>query len=126
MARGDPTGSGGSLLTGRRIHRRRFLAGAGAVGAGAALSGILPGAARAGALGRKKQVRVYKLSTYGMHVCQACKLHGVHKFFRTRHVRRAHDGCNCRIVHQKIPDTQWVQFFVRKNGSLRKAWDDRW
>ena len=97
------------------------------MGAGAALSGLLPGAARAGALHRAKQVRVYKLSTYGMKVCQACKLQGVHKRFRTRHsVRRAHPGCNCRIVKQRIPDTQWVQFFVRKNGSLRKVWDDRW
>ena len=96
------------------------------MGAGAALSGVLPGAARAGALGWKKLGRVYKLSTHNLHACQACRLHGFHRFFRTRHVQRAHPGCNCRIVRQRIPDAQWIQFFVRKNGSLRKAWDDRW
>jgi len=61
-----------------------------------------------------------------MQACQACKAHGNHKLFRTRHVRRAHPGCNCRIVKVKIPDTQWVKSFVRRNGTLRKVWDDRW
>jgi len=126
MTRGDPAVPGGSVRPAPRFERRRFIAGAGAVGAGAALSGVLPGVARAATRPKSKQVRVYKLSTYKMHACQACKAHGAHKLFRTRHVRRAHLGCNCRIVKVKIPDTQWVKSFVRRNGTLRKVWDDRW
>jgi hypothetical protein len=126
MTRGDPAVTGGIDRPAPRFGRRKFLVRASAVGAGAALSGVLPGAARASITPSTKLVRVYKLSTYKMQVCQACKGHGAHKLFRTRHVRRAHAGCNCRVVKVKIPDTQWVDSFVRKNGTLRKVWDDRW
>ena len=114
------------MIPARGFERRRFLVGAGAVGAGAALSGVLPGVAWAGAKPPAKRVRVYKLSTYNMNVCNACKGQGAHKLFRTRRVRRAHLGCNCRIVKVKISARRWKRYFVQKDGSLRSVWDDRW
>jgi hypothetical protein len=60
-----------------------------------------------------------------MDVCQACKGTGAHKYFRTRHVLRAHPGCNCRILTQPISQRTWNKYFVRKNGTLRKVFDDR-
>jgi len=126
MTRGDPAGAGEIVGPARRFERRRFLAGAGAVGAGAALSGVLPGVAWAGAQPLATRVRVFKLSTYNMHVCNACKGQGAHKLFRTRHVRRAHAGCNCGVVKVKISARRWKRYFVRKDGSLRNVWDDRW
>ena len=71
-------------------------------------------------------VGTFRLSTRGMDVCQACKAHAAHKYFRTRQlIHRAHHGCNCRILKQRISQKTWNRYFVRKDGSLRKQFDDR-
>jgi hypothetical protein len=109
-----------------RIARRQFLRGVGATGVGVALAGAPGiGSVASGAT----QVSVYRLSTHGMDVCNACKGQGAHKYFRLRRYAnhgRAHVGCNCRVLVQKIPLRRWKRFFVRPNGTLRNRWDDRW
>lgn len=116
--------SGGLGRTwGRPIDRRRFLRGATVVGVGTALAGGVPGIARAA---RVPKAPVFRLSTHGMDACQACKGHGAHKYFRLRGtIHRAHQGCNCRVLKQRISQKTWNRFFVRGDGTLRKQFDDR-
>jgi hypothetical protein len=94
---------------------------------GAALAGSIPRVASAAAHERRsRMVGTFRLSTHGMDACQACKGHAAHKYFRTRQlVHRAHRGCNCRVLKQRIPKKTWKHYFVRKDGSLRKQFDDR-
>ncbi len=116
----------GDSPAGTIVDRRRFLRGVGTVGVGTALAGSFPRLASAAAREqRSKKVMIYRLSTRGMDVCQACKGTGAHKYFRTRHVLRAHRGCNCRILTQPISQKRWNRYFVRKNGTLRNVFDDR-
>jgi hypothetical protein len=108
------------------MDRRRFLRGAGTVGVGTALAATIP---RMGSAAAKEQwnktVVIYRLSTRGMVVCQACKGTAAHKYFRTHHVQRAHLGCNGRVLQQRISQRRWNRFFVKSNGKLRKVFDDR-
>ena len=109
----------------RRMDRRRFLRNAGAAGIGVAMVAPLSSAGAAGA----RKVTVFRLSTRGVDACSACKGHGANRYFRTRKVanrRRAHKGCNCQILPQKISKQQWNAFFLKKDGSLRNQWDIRW
>ena len=106
------------------MDRARFLRSAGAAGVGVALAAPLSTAAA-----KTRKVAVFRLSTRGQDACGSCKGHGAHRYFRTRHAanhNRAHKGCNCHILRQKIPQAQWNTFFVKKDGTLRNQWDDRW
>jgi len=108
--------------------RRSFLRGLGATGVGLAVLGARPDVASAAAPAVKFS-RVYRLSTRGSDACHSCKAHGAHRFFRKpRFARqgRAHLGCDCRIVVQRIRRKQWKQYFRNPDGSLRGEWDDRW
>lgn len=110
----------------RRLERRRFLKGAGVVGLGtlAPLSAVRPASASTTA-----KIRVFRLSTRGQHVCGACKGQAANKYFRLRRSannRRAHLGCNCTIVKQRIDQQLWAAYFVRPNQKLRNVWDTRW
>jgi hypothetical protein len=112
-----------SSLT-RRFGRRRFLRGAGAVGLGtlAPLSAMRPASATA-------TIRVFRLSTRGQNACGACKGQAANKYFRLRRSanhRRAHLGCNCQILKQRIDQQIWAKYFVRGNQTLRNVWDTRW
>ena len=101
---------------------------AGATGLGITLIGSRPGVASASSP-NVKLPHVYRLSNRGMVVCNGCKGHDAHRYFRRRRFAdhgRAHKGCNCRIVSVRIPNRQWKQYFVNQDGSLRNAWDDRW
>ena len=112
---------------GPAIGRREFLRGAATAGVGIALVGV-PGIAAAESSARVKLAPVYRLSTHGMSVCNACRGHGANRYYRLRKYAnrgRAHVGCNCRILCQRIPQLEWNQFFVRRNGTLRKVWDVR-
>ncbi len=87
---------------------------------------------RAGAAGASPAFSLphaYRLSNRGMVVCTACKGHGAHRYFRRARFAnhgRAHKGCNCRIVSQRISRKLWKRYFVNPNGTLRNFWDDRW
>jgi hypothetical protein len=110
----------------RRFERRRFLRGAGVVGLGtlAPLSAMRPASASTTA-----KIRVFRLSTRGQRVCDACKGHAANKYFRLRRSanhRRAHLGCNCQIVKQRIDQHLWATYFVRRDQTLRNVWDMRW
>jgi len=72
---------------------------------------------------------VYRLSTRGLKVCDACKGHGAHRYYRKSRFAdhgRAHHGCNCRILAQWIPQRTWKTYFTNPDGSLRRVFDDRW
>ena len=93
----------------RRMNRRQFLHLAG-LGGGIALSGgLVPDVTAATSLTRLRRrnwVTVFRLSTHGRRTCRACKAHGANRFFRTAekaNLDRAHLGCNCGIVKQRIP-----------------------
>ena len=124
--RGIGQGDGG-LVADRRFGRRSFLQSVGAAGATAALIGTRAGVADAAT--QSRLVKVYRLSTRGMVVCNACKAHAAHRFFRRERFAnhgRAHKRCNCRILEQRISRRTWNQYFVNLDGSLRREWDDRW
>src|SRR5690348_14851905 len=111
----------------RTFGRRTFLRGVGATGAAIALTES--GAGVAAASTDLRLAPVYRLSTRGMVVCSACKGTGAHKYFRKFRFAnhgRAHKGCNCRVVMQRIPRRLWKQYFVAPGGALRREWDDRW
>jgi hypothetical protein len=113
----------------RRFGRRAFLRGVGAAGATAAVLGAGPGVAEAST--DTRMVKVYRLSTRGMAVCNACKSHAAHRYIRkyrfaVHSAFRAHKHCNCRVLLQRIPKQTWNQYFRNADGSLRREWDDRW
>jgi hypothetical protein len=126
-----PGGAGRDRAAGsesRRFGRRDFLRGAGVTGLGVTLLGSRSAVASASTTGLRLP-HVYRLSNRGMVVCNACKGHDAHKYFRRWRFAehgRAHRGCNCRIVALRIPKRQWKQYFVNPDGSLRREWDDRW
>jgi hypothetical protein len=54
---------------------------------------------------RKRKKVVFRLSTHGRRTCKACKAHAANRFYRTQEAAdadRAHAGCNCAIVTQRI------------------------
>ena len=83
--------------------RRNFLKGIAAVGT--AVTVPFGWADHAEAAKKKKEVIVYRLQSRGTVSCKACKLH--HRFVISlkREIadkHRAHPGCNCPIVEQKL------------------------
>jgi hypothetical protein len=100
----------------RRMNRRKFLHLAG-LGAGFALSGgLVPDVMAAPGQRRHNWVTVFRLSTHGRRNCRACKAHGANRFFRTEekaNLDRAHLGCNCGIVRQRIPPGLARNYFRR-------------
>lgn len=126
---GTGLGTGVDRVADRRIGRRSFLRGVGAAGATAAILGAGQGVA--GAATDTRLVKVYRFSTRGMVVCNACKAHAAHRYvrrlrFALHSAYRAHKHCNCRVLEQRIPRKTWNQYFVNPDGSLRREWDDRW
>lgn len=110
MARFEQAARGG-------MGRRRFL-GLLVVGIAALL---LPGGASAA---RRKKKVVFRLSTHGRRTCGACKGHAANRFYRTMEAAdgdRAHLGCNCAIVTQRIKRRLFKRFF--KEGDV---FDLRW
>ena len=69
--------------------------------------------------GGQNSVTVFRLSTHGQRVCGACKANGANRFFETSQAAdggRAHLGCNCKIVTQRIPRGVAEQYF--SNGPV--------
>jgi hypothetical protein len=72
---------------------------------------------------RKKKV-VFRLSTHGRRTCKACKAHAANRFYRTQEAAdadRAHVGCNCAIVTQRIKRRLAKRYFSQGN-----VFDLRW
>jgi hypothetical protein len=126
-----PEGAGSDRAAGleaRRFGRREFLRGAGATGLGITLIGSRSAVASTAAASARLP-HVYRLSNRGMVVCNGCKGHDAHRYFRRSRFAdhgRAHKGCDCRIVAIRIPKRQWNLYFLNPDGSLRREWDDRW
>lgn len=125
---GRRTGGGARRVprTTRGVRRRDVLRG-GATVLGAAVLIECLGLGRAEALPRSTNPRlvdVFRLSTHGRRTCSACKGHGANRYFRTReaaHGGRAHLGCNCAIVLQRIP-----RGLVRRYFRSGDVFDRRW
>src|SRR5437588_1452058 len=125
MLRGGVAGD--AAQRSKPFERRTFLRGVAGVGVGAVVLGSSNAAdADTELVGYP---HVWRLSTRGMVVCNACKGNGAHRYYRRSRFAnhgRAHHGCNCRIVVQRISKRLWKQYFVKPDGSLRRVWDDRW
>ena len=64
--------------------------------------------------GGQSSATVFRLSTHGQRVCHACKANGANRFFQTSEAAdggRAHPGCNCKIVTQRIRRGVAQQYF---------------
>jgi hypothetical protein len=73
-------------------------------------------------------VKVYRISTRREVCCTACKAHAANRYYRVRRyakLNRAHVGCNCDVLVQKIRQKVWNAYFVRPNGTLRRVYDLR-
>jgi hypothetical protein len=78
---------------------------------------------------RKKQYVVYHTSTRKKRACHACKNHALNKIFSSREAAekfRAHTGCNCSIVEEKINRRNYVVAFWPNSKGGTKAYDKRW
>jgi len=84
------------------LNRRQFLS----AGATLALSAAVPAVASAAPVRKRTGwVTVFRLSTHGHRTCGACKANAANKFFRTHAAAdqgRAHRGCNCAILTQRL------------------------
>jgi hypothetical protein len=107
------------------LDRRSFLRKAAAgLGASAVLS--LPVVGSAAAAPRKKFKIAYRLSTHRMRACSACKGTGANRFYLSPDAAnkgRAHPGCNCRILAERIPQVTWTCYFRK---GKRRVYDTRW
>lgn len=82
---------------------------------------LLPGPALAA---RRKKKVVFRLSSHGRRCCGACKAHAANRFYRTEAAAdadRAHAGCNCAIVSQRIKRRLAKRYFKRAD-----VFDLRW
>jgi len=104
--------------------RRNFLKGIAAVGTAAAVPFGL--ADHAEAAKKPKVMVVFRLQSRKTHSCNACKIHHRFLFFLTRKAadqHRAHPGCNCPIVPQKLTRHAFRLLFV-KTGMLGQGFVD--
>ena len=75
-----------------------------------------------------KKKTVYRLSTHGTHGCDACKGHGANQYYRLpiyADQDRAHGGCNCRIVTQRVSNGLFQKWFRLPHGGLSPVFDVR-
>ena len=78
---------------------------------------------------RKHQYVVYHTSTRKRKTCNACKQHALNKIFSSREAAdasKAHPGCNCRIVEEKINWRNYVVAFRPNSKGGTKVYDKRW
>ena len=98
----------------RALSRRSLFKGIAAVGLAAAVTKVAPASGSARACARRG-VTVFRLRTRDTRSCNACKIHHRYMVFISyaradRH--RAHPGCNCPIVRQKISQERFRQLFL--------------
>lgn len=85
---------------------------------------LVPSPALARRRKKKKKTDAFRLSTHGHRTCGACKAHAANRFYRTREAAdadRAHVGCNCAIVTQRIKRRLAKRYF-----SQGDVFDLRW
>jgi hypothetical protein len=109
------------LIDGEDTSRRDVLRALVACGAAVAAGMLATGEAAAemvvpvsGKLGKRGRRTVYRLRTRNTRSCNACKLHHRYKIFTSKkaaNLNRAHPGCNCPIVKQKIAVTRFKELF---------------
>jgi len=105
--------------------RRGFLKGIVVVGTAAAAPFGLAGRAEA-RLEKEKGVSVFRLKSRKTVSCKACKRHHRFLIFLTRAIadeHRAHPGCDCPIVLQKLSKRGFKLLFL-KTGALQKGFVD--
>jgi hypothetical protein len=113
----------------REVTRRKALKGMGA--AGVALVALPAGSVVQAGKGRKPdrgrrlgwKVTVFRLKTRDTQSCRACRVHHRFKVFISRHhanSNRAHAGCNCPIVRQRLPREDFRQIFL-ETGAIRRG-----
>jgi hypothetical protein len=98
----------------RPLSRRSLFKGIAAVGLAAVVTKVVPVESSARAATRRG-VTVFRLRTRDTRSCNACKLHHRYMVFISRaHAdrHRAHPGCNCPIVRQKISQERFRQLFL--------------
>src|SRR5207247_5791245 len=98
---GGDTRRGGQRVVGRR----EFLRGAGLAGLGTTSAGFLPGGVAEAVARKPKHKKVWRLSTRDQNACSACKAHAANRYYRHRRNAnhgRAHKGCTCDILDQRI------------------------
>ncbi len=72
---------------------------------------------------------IYHTSTRRRRSCNACKSHAVNKIYSSRQAadeNRAHFGCNCRIVEEKIGWQNYVKAFWPDSSGSGIVYDKRW
>jgi hypothetical protein len=122
----EGTGRGPSSRGDVRVDRRAFLRRSMA-GAGSTVVFAMPVVRHLDRADASTKTRtVYRLSTHGRRVCDACKAHAANRFYRTVAATsdRAHLGCNCGVVTQEISKGLWTCYFQR--GGRRNVFDLRW
>lgn len=101
-----------STTAARGTTRRTFLR-LGALAASAAATDLVR-PQRARAAPKKETSPVWRLSTHGRQACNACKAHGANLYFRAPSFAertRAHAGCNCPVLKQRISKSDYERFF---------------
>ena len=98
----------------RQPVTRRDLLKTSALAAGSAA--LLGNLSRTKAAGVEKggDVVVYRLRTRNTNSCNACGIHHRYKIFLTMTLadrNRAHPGCNCPIVMQRLPEADYLRLF---------------
>jgi hypothetical protein len=109
------------------LSRRRFIEGMTALGLSALVTPLLscgsdPGAeSSSGSDSTTFPFQVYRFQTRGTEVCAACRNHARYKVFldaATADQKRAHGGCNCRIVTQPITAEYWQMVAPYEQGGV--------
>lgn len=75
------------------------------------------------------QIVIYHTSTRKRRSCRACKKHAVNRIYTSRHLadgNRAHPGCNCRIVEERIGWQDYVKAFCPESQGGATVYDRRW
>src|SRR4029453_6260037 len=102
------------------IGRRAFLR---LLGVG--VLALVPGQASARRTHRKKK-RVYQLSSRDCRACKACKAHAANRLYRTQEAAdadRAHVGCSCAIVSQRI-ERRLAKHYFKKRDAFDLRWEE--
>lgn len=103
--------------------RRGFLKGLAVAGTAVAAPFGLADRAEAGP---EKGVSVFRLRSRKTVSCKSCKIHHRFLIFLTREAadqHRAHPGCDCPIVLQKLSKGKFKSLFV-KTGALDRGFVD--
>jgi hypothetical protein len=76
-----------------------------------------------------EQSTIYHTSTRKRKSCRACKSHALNRIYSSEQAadnNRAHLGCNCRIVEEKIGWQNYLKAFWPTSRVGRTVYDRRW